>query len=80
MNNNDHISRGEIHNTLSKLNVNEYTQNKGGFTYLSWPFAWGTLMKHFPNTNYQHLEDKVFADADGVEWKMVRHQAEESTE
>lgn len=26
------------------------------------------------------LEDKVFADADGVEWKMVRHQAEESTE
>ena len=43
---------GEVWKTLSAINVNEQTEKKGNLTYLSWSWAWGTLMQHYPESNY----------------------------
>lgn len=48
-----------IWNTLSSVNVNDNVERKNGFTYLSWAWAWGTLMQHFPESkfSFDHFED-----------------------
>ena len=38
--------------TLSSIDVNEKAEKKGNLTYLSWAWAWGELMKHFPQATY----------------------------
>lgn len=38
--------------TLSRINVNDHAEKKNGFTYLSWAWAWGTLMEHFPDAKF----------------------------
>jgi hypothetical protein len=35
----------EVFKELSKINVNDKTEKKGKFTYLSWSFAWAELKK-----------------------------------
>ena len=42
--------------TLSSINVNENTEKKGNLTYLSWAWAWGELMKHYPEATYTFTE------------------------
>ena len=42
----------KIWNTLSPINVNEKVEKKNGLTYLSWAWAWGELMKYFPQSSY----------------------------
>ena len=39
----------EIWDTLSRINVNEHTEEKGGLTYLSWAWAWTMMMDHYPD-------------------------------
>ena len=46
-----------IWSTLSKIDVTKHTEKKGGFTYLSWSWAWSTLMEHYPEAVYEFLED-----------------------
>jgi hypothetical protein len=36
--------------TLSAINVNENIEKKNGFSYLSWSWAWATLMDHYPDS------------------------------
>lgn len=52
--------------TLNAINVNEFTEKKGGLTYLSWAHAWKELKKLFPQsfyTIYQNdLEWNYFTD------------------
>lgn len=43
---------GEIWTTLSSVNVNDHVERKNGFTYLSWAWAWGTLMSHYPDAKF----------------------------
>lgn len=43
---------------LSKINVNEHTEKKNGLTYLSWAWAWGELLKAFPDSVYTIYENK----------------------
>lgn len=43
---------------LSKINVNDKTEKKGGFTYLSWAFAWGELKKLYPNAEVTVYHDE----------------------
>ena len=31
---------------LYKIDVNDYTEQKGGLTYLSWSWAWAWTKKH----------------------------------
>lgn len=38
---------------LSKINVNEHTENKNGLTYLSWTWAWSEIKKQCPDANYE---------------------------
>ena len=38
---------------LSAINVNEHTEQKQGLTYLSWAWAWGELMKKYPDAKYE---------------------------
>ena len=49
-------SNGEpasVWHTLSEINVNENTEKKGKFTYLSWAWAWSTLKKHYPLASFE---------------------------
>ena len=34
------------------MNVNAYTESKGGLTYLSWAYAWAEVLKVDPNARY----------------------------
>ena len=52
----------EVWDVLSKVDVSEHTDDKGGLTYLSWAWAWGTLMKHYPEAEYEIHEEKFFPD------------------
>ena len=51
---------------LSKINVNNKTETKGSgkfaLTYLSWAWAWGVLMEHFPESIYEIHQDKILKD------------------
>ena len=49
-------------NTLNKISVNDKTEKKGNFTYLSWSWAWAEFVKHYPEAVYQVLDDMVFPD------------------
>lgn len=54
---------------LSKINVNDKTERKGKFTYLSWAFAWAELKKVCPTASATVYHDQVtnkpyFADGD----------------
>ena len=51
-----------IWETLDKVNVNEHTEKVGNFTYLSWTWAWATLMEHYPQAKYVMHDDVVFPD------------------
>lgn len=44
---------------LSKINVNDKTESKGGFTYLSWAFAWSELKKAAPNAEVKVYHDEL---------------------
>jgi len=43
---------------LSQINVNEHTEKKNGLTYLSWAWAWGELLKQYPDSTYTIYENK----------------------
>jgi len=50
------MTQETIWKTLSIINVNENTEKKGNLTYLSWAWAWGELMNHFPQATYSFTE------------------------
>ena len=39
----------KIWDTLSKVDVSAHTEDRGGLTYLSWAWAWGVMMEHYPD-------------------------------
>jgi len=52
----------ETFKELSDIDVNEYTEKKGEFTYLSWSWAWKILVENTESASYVWNEDKVFTD------------------
>jgi len=42
----------EVWDKFSKLNVSDHTEKRGQFTFLSWTWAWATLMEHYPESFY----------------------------
>ena len=42
------LTAGSIWKALSKINVNEYTEEKAGLTYLSWSHAYRIMMENYP--------------------------------
>jgi hypothetical protein len=47
---------------LNQINVNEDTEKKGKFTYLSWSHAWKYVQKNSENASFELLEDIVYPD------------------
>ena len=43
------LTAGSIWKTLSTINVNEYTEEKVGLTYLSWSHAYRIMMENYPD-------------------------------
>lgn len=37
---------------LNQIDVNEHTEKKGNFTYLSWAFAWAEVKKKYPDATF----------------------------
>lgn len=42
---------------LNDINVNDKTEKKGKLTYLSWAWAWGELLKRYPNSTFTVYEN-----------------------
>lgn len=47
-----------VFETLNKINVNGHTEKKNGLTYLSWAWAWGELLKQYPDATYTVYENR----------------------
>ena len=46
------MTKKSVWETLSRIDVSEYTEEKNGFTYLSWAWAWSTLKDAYPDATY----------------------------
>jgi len=53
---------------LSQVVVNEYTEKKGQFTYLSWAFAVQELLKRVPDAEWEMPEPSIFPDGTMMVW------------
>src|SRR5210317_1422264 len=49
---------GHIFDTLSRVNVNEHVEKKNGLSYLSWAWAYQTLMQYYPDNSYELHEER----------------------
>ena len=49
--------------TLSKQDCSSFIEKKQGLSYLSWAWAWGLLMEHFPQAEFEFGENDVYPDA-----------------
>lgn len=47
---------------LSEINLNDKLEKKDNMSYLSWPWAWGTVKKLFPDASYDVFAYKEDAD------------------
>jgi hypothetical protein len=61
----------EVWKTLSQLNVSEHTEKKGNLTYLSWTWAWSTLMDYYPESSYAFREPVDRPDGSCEVWVDV---------
>lgn len=44
---------------LSAINVNDHIQKKGNLSYLSWAWAWSTLMERYPESYYVFQDNRT---------------------
>lgn len=42
-----------VWDVLSAIDCNGKTEKRNGFTYLSWAWAWGITMKHYPDATHE---------------------------
>ena len=49
-----------VFETLNAVNVNDKTEKRGRFTYLSWAWAWGEVKKAYPEADFI-----IYENADG---------------
>lgn len=67
----------QIWDELSVINVSEHVEKKMNLSYLSWAWAYGTLMKYYPHNSYSFTQN---IEADGtvtVECMLTIHQGDE---
>jgi hypothetical protein len=60
-----------IWQTLSKVDVSKHIEKKGGLSYLSWSWAWSTLMEYYPQATYEIIPDVVLPDGTVHVWVSV---------
>lgn len=52
----------DIWKTLSKVDVSKHIEKKNGLSYLSWAWAWGVLMEHYPHAQYDFDPHEMHSD------------------
>jgi hypothetical protein len=52
----------DIWQNLSAIDCTAHVEKKNGLSYLSWAWAWGTLMEHYPEATYSFDAPQVFPD------------------
>jgi hypothetical protein len=62
---------------LSAINVNDHIQKKGNLSYLSWAWAWSTLMSKYPESYYVFQDNRINDDSVMVECVLTIHEGEE---
>lgn len=62
----------EVWETLSKIDVSHKVEKKGNLSYLSWAWAWGVLMEHYPASRYSFKEPVFFEDGSCEVWVSVQ--------
>jgi len=50
---NEETSMKEIWKTLSAIDCSKHIEKKNGLSYLSWAWAWGVLMEHYPEATFE---------------------------
>jgi hypothetical protein len=48
--------------TLSQVDVSDRIEKKQNLSFLSWAWAWGTLMEHYPQAEYSFQESESATD------------------
>lgn len=61
----------EVWEKLSSINVNEHVEKKNGLSFLSWAWAWGTLMEHYPESEYEFHSEAHQDDGSVTVWVTV---------
>ena len=56
------MSYAEIWQKLSAVDCSKHIEKKGNLSYLSWAWAWGTLMEHYPQATYRIHKERVQPD------------------
>ena len=67
----------QIWDELSIIDVSEHIEKKGNLSYLSWAWAYGTLMKYYPNNSYSFTETKFDDGTMMMECALVIHDGED---
>ena len=62
---------------LSAINVNDHVQKKGNLSYLSWTWAWSTLMSKYPESYYSFQDHRAENGTVMVECVLHIHEGEE---
>jgi len=52
----------DIWQNLSAIDCTAHVEKKNGLSYLSWAWAWGTLMEYYPEATYSFDAPQVFPD------------------
>lgn len=47
-----------VFDTLSNIDCSDKVEKKNGLSYLSWAYAWGELLKKYPDSTYKVYENK----------------------
>lgn len=58
----------EVWDTLSQVDVSAHIQKKMELSYLSWAWAWGELMKYYPESSYACGAPETFQDGTSEIW------------
>lgn len=56
------MTYAEIWKTLSAIDVSGHIEKKNGLSYLSWAWAWGVLMEHYPQATYDFGKEDTMPD------------------
>jgi|TARA_B100001093_G_C26796817_1_gene1001486 hypothetical protein len=67
-----YLDSKSVWDTLSKIDCNEHKQKVGKFDYLSWSWAWATLMEHYPQATYEFHEPRIQADGTAMVYCTVK--------
>ena len=68
----------QVWGNLSNLNVSNHIEKKNGLNYLSWCWAWGSLMKYYPESTFQLWREDM-ADGTCLAWCSLEIREGEKT-